>query len=293
MTDQPVKPSLAIPVANLAGSLAFYTDCLGFTLAEQQPAPDAAHMIDSDGDPLPLVGPHAGDVTPYLAESHVFTRPGQTINFLGDDLDVRRAALLQKGLTDVQVVEKRWGDRSLLVKDPDGYTLQFIANAPRSSEEGLALYARGPQELEAALAGLSEADLLLSRETGEWSIRAIVGHLAGTETLFAPSMEMALAESGRTYHPNWPISNQRTAKELDYAGRPIEPSLALIRAVHAHILQVAQHVPGAWERYVQDPSGRKRRFGDLVTIVATIFRSTLTKFLKSDVSMGEQCRKYS
>ena len=82
-------------------------------------------------------------------------------------------------------------------------------------------------------------------------------------------MEMALAESGRTYHPNWPTSNQGTAKELDYAGRPIEPSLALIRAVHAHILQLAQHVPGAWERYVQDPSGRRRSFGDLVTIVAT------------------------
>jgi len=83
------------------------------------------------------------------------------------------------------------------------------------------------------------------------------------------SMEIALAESGRTYHPNWPTSNQRTAKELDYAGRPIEPSFALIRAVHAHILQLAQHVPGAWERYVQDPSGRKRSFGDLVTTMAT------------------------
>src|SRR5215472_2409422 len=269
MTDQPVKPSLAMPVANLAGSLAFYIDCLGFILADQQPDPEAAHIIDSDGDPLLLLGPQAQDVTPYVAEPHFFTRPGQTITFLGDDLEVRRAALLQKGLTDVQVVEKRWGDRSLIVKDPDGYTLQFIATAPRSSEAGLALYARGPQELEAALVGLSEADLHLSREAGEWSIRAIVGHLAGTEIVFAPSMEMALAESGRTYHPNWPISNQRTAKELDYAGRAIEPSLALIRAVHAHILQVAQHVPGAWERYVQDPSGRKRSFGDLVTIVAT------------------------
>ncbi len=269
MTDQPVKPSLAMPVANMTASIAFYIDCLGFTLADQQPATDAAQIIDSDGDPLLLVGPQAEDVTPYLAEPHFFTMPGQTINFLGVDLDVRRATLLQKGLTDVQLAEKRWGDRSLIVKDPDGYALQFIANAPRSSEEGLALYARGPQELEAALAGLSEADLHLSRAEGEWSIRAIVQHLAGTETLFAPSMEMALAESGRTYHPNLPISNQRTAKELDYAGRPIEPSLALIRAVHAHILQLAQHVPGAWERYVQDPSGRKRSFGDLVTIVAT------------------------
>src|SRR5215469_18818286 len=182
MTNQPVKPSLAMPVANLSASTAFYTDCLGFTLADQQPAPDVAHIIDSDGDPLLLVGPQAEDVTPYLAEPHFFTRPGQTITFLGDDLDVRRATLLHKGLTDVQLVEKRWGDRSLIVKDPDGYTLQFIATVPRSSEEGLALYARGPQELEAALAGLSEADLHLSRETGEWSIRAIVGHLAGTET---------------------------------------------------------------------------------------------------------------
>jgi catechol 2,3-dioxygenase-like lactoylglutathione lyase family enzyme len=269
MTDQPVKPSFALPVADLTASITFYTDCLGFTLADQQPAADAAQIIDSDGDPLLLVGPQAGDVTPYLAESHLSLKPGSRLNFRGGDLDTRRSAFLQRGLTDVQVVETRWGSRSLIVKDPDGYVLDFVAPAHYSPEEGLELYASGPQELEAAVAGLSEADLNLARAEGEWSIRAIVHHLAGTETLFLQSMEMALAESGRTYHPNWTAGNEVIARELDYAGRPIEPALAFIRAVHAHIVELAHHVPGAWERYVQEPSGNTRSFGDSVTLIFT------------------------
>lgn len=269
MRDQPIKPSFALPVADLTTSIAFYIDRLDFTLADQSPAADVAHIIDSDGDPLLLFGPHAGDVTAYLAERHVTLKPGQTLSFLGGDLDARRSTFLQRGISEVHVVKKRWGERRLFVKDPDGYILGFLAPAHYSPEEGLALYARGPKELEAALVGLSEADLHLARAEGEWSIRAIVHHLAGTETLFVQSMEIALADSGHPYHPNRPSSNEGTARELDYAGRPVEPSLALIRAVHAHIVELAHHVPGAWERYVQEPSGNKRTFGDRVTLISS------------------------
>ena len=51
MTDQPVKPSFALPVVDLTTSIAFYTDCLGFTLIDQQPTAGVAHIIDTDGDP--------------------------------------------------------------------------------------------------------------------------------------------------------------------------------------------------------------------------------------------------
>jgi hypothetical protein len=39
-------------------------------------------------------------------------------------------------------------------------------------------------------------------------------------------------------------------KALDYTGRPIEPSLALVKAIRAHIFQLLQHVPGNSEHFV-------------------------------------------
>jgi len=141
--------------------------------------------------------------------------------------------------------------------------------AQRSPEESLALYAQGPDELEIALTGLSEADFALARAPGEWSIRAIVHHLADADTLFLPGMKMALAESGCTYHPNWPSSNEVVSENLNYAGRPVRPSVTLFRVIHRHILELAQHVPDAWERYIQYPDGPKRSFGFYIQLVTS------------------------
>jgi catechol 2,3-dioxygenase-like lactoylglutathione lyase family enzyme len=266
MTVRATKPAFAMQVADVATSIAFYTNYIECTLAEQQPGPDMALLIFPDSDTCLLLGPHAGDPTPYLAEEHYIIKFGESETFRleGGDLDARRSTLLQKGLKDLQLVEKRWGDRSLNIKDPDGYILSFYTPAQRSPQETLTLYIKGPDELEAALSGLSEADLDLAGTQGEWSIRAIVHHLAEGELIFVSPLKTAAAESGRIYYPNWHSGNLVVAENLNYAGRPIEPSLALFRVVHSYVVQLAQYVPDVWEHYVQYSHGPRVSFGAII-----------------------------
>jgi catechol 2,3-dioxygenase-like lactoylglutathione lyase family enzyme len=264
MTDHPTKLGLAMPVADLAASTAFYIDCLGCTLAQQQPAPDIAHLIDSNGDAFLLVGPQAGDLTPFLHEEGYIAKPRETFQYDERNLDARYAHLQQQGLTGVQIVVRRWGDRTMKVIDPDGYVLLLYSAAQRSSQETLALFVKGPDELEAALHGLSEADFDLVRANGEWSIRTIVHHLADSTIFYLPAMKMALTESSRIYSPNWTDSNEIVAEKLNYAGQPIGPSLAFFRAFHSYVMHLVQGIPDTWERSVQSSDGSRLNFGSLV-----------------------------
>jgi uncharacterized damage-inducible protein DinB len=120
--------------------------------------------------------------------------------------------------------------------------------------------------LEKALLNLSEDDLNRSLTADSWSIRRIVHHLADSETIFCWWMKVALSESGRTFMQHFPTSNDPLST-LSSPTRPIEPSLDLIRAMHAHIAQLAQRLPDALERYTVDSEGGKTTFGDLISII--------------------------
>ena len=257
-------PTFAMRVTDLNRSIAFYRDAIGFTLVEAHPDQDVATMLDTDGDPTLFAGPGASDLTAWLAERHFILTPGESIGFHGGDLAARRADLLQQGVGDVRIDESRFGDRTLRVKDPDGYTLEFIAPAERSPEEHLALYARMPAELDAALSGLSGSDLELSKESGSWSISSIIHHVADGELLFLRSMFAALATPGHQQPSYYTDGNDATSENLGYAQRPVEPSLALFRAVHDYFALLGQHIPGAWERYSKREDDRQVSFGELV-----------------------------
>jgi catechol 2,3-dioxygenase-like lactoylglutathione lyase family enzyme len=261
----PELPIFAIRVTDLSRSLAFYQDTIGFTLVEERLDHDAAVMLDTDGDPILLVGPNAGDLTALLAERHYILAPGETIGFYGGDLVARRTALLQRGVEDAHIEESRFGDRTLKVKDPDGSTLEFIVPAERSPEEHLALYARMPGELDVALTGLSESDIELSKESGSWSIRYILHHLADGELLFQWGMLAALVTPGRKQPSFYTDGNDATSEKLGYAQRPIEPSLTFFRAAHGYFAELGRSLPGAWERVVIREDNRQITFGEIVT----------------------------
>lgn len=257
----PKRPTLAIPVADLAASIAFYVDRIGFTLADHQPAADLAQILDSDGDLLLLAGPRAGDLTPHLDTTHRILRPGGRVGFHGGDLDARRGDLAGRGV-ETQLVETSWGEYTLTAHDPDGYSLVFRTLAHRTREETLALYTKAPDDLENALAGLSEQDLDLARAPGEWTIRQIVHHMADGDGLFLLPMKMALVESGRTYAHNWPGGNAPWGEA--YAGLPIGPALALFRAIRVHVAQIEQGWPNSWDRYILGATERQETFGSFM-----------------------------
>jgi hypothetical protein len=110
-------------------------------------------------------------------------------------------------------------------------------------------YCQGPDRLEAAVEGLPESDLDLTRAPGEWSIRQIVHHLVDGELHWLTPVKMALVESGRIYAHNL-MDEDRWADALDYAGRPTGPSLDLFRALRAHVAQLLRCLPDSRERCV-------------------------------------------
>lgn len=261
MTDpMSTKRSTAVmPVTDLAASLAFYRDCLGFTLIEHDAATDLA-WIDASGYPVLLAGPDADDIAPNPDEIHEVVRRDGTLYVFASDLDRLRTELTERCITGVRMVERSWGDRTLTVRDPDGYTVSFWTLIRRSPEQVLALYEAGPDALDATLTGLGESDLDLACSPGRWTIRQIVHHLADLEAATLGPMNMAFAEPGRTYQGN-PFSPDTWAVSLDYAGRPISSSVQLFRAIREHVAQLAHHLPDAWGRSIRSPDGRDSPIG--------------------------------
>lgn len=117
-------------------------------------------------------------------------------------------------------------------------------------EEALVRYITMPEQLDEALAGLSESDLDLARADGAWTIRKIVHHLVDADDLTKNIIKAALGKPGCAYELDWYDPENTWAETLEYARRPIAPDIALLRANHRHIEQLLSHLPGGWERHV-------------------------------------------
>ncbi len=255
------KPEAALRVADLAESTRFYTECLGFKMA-QQAHPDLA-LLDLGDISILLAGPAAPDLAPYLSQPSFVFQMGETIDvpirllsFQSADFDSRRAELAERcapalrGVASgVQVIEKPWGDHALEVRDPSGSVWRFWERAQLSHADILALYERGPAELEALVATLSPAKLDLA-QPGHWTVRQIAHHIADGDALWSGALKAALAKSGTAYSHEWYTGNDEMELSLDYAHRPVEPALALFRAHRAYFSEVIRHLPDAWERFV-------------------------------------------
>ena len=122
-------------------------------------------------------------------------------------------------------------------------------SAPATEQSDiLAGYAAGPDRLEAAIAGLSAADLDLALSSDTWSIRQIVHHIADGDDLWKEFVKRAIGnpEGEFILAWYWQIGQAEWARRWAYRERAIEPSLALFRASRAHIVQLLAHRPEAW-----------------------------------------------
>jgi hypothetical protein len=255
-------PSFAQIVSQVAATVAFYTEKVGFSLRDSRPAEDIAVVLDPDGDTLLLAGPTVQHLASYLDEHHLIFHPGDSLEFRGEDFEALRAAWISKGVAPeaIQLKERRSGTRILSVEAPDHYLLKFICPPELTAAEILAQYAQGPAELEAALEGLAEADLDLAREEGGWSIRQIVHHVADTDILFGETMKVALSAPGATMTRPRAVGNERIATAPEYSKRPIGTSIQLVRVFHQYIVELVQYVPDVDACYVVDAEGRRHVF---------------------------------
>jgi catechol 2,3-dioxygenase-like lactoylglutathione lyase family enzyme len=266
--DTAIRPRLALRVADLARSVAFYRDVIGFAVLEYRPDLDVAVIVDSDGDAILFAGPRVDDLTPYVDDHPFILKPGARLRYLSADLEAQRAALAARGLTDLRIETTAWGDRALEVVDPDGYIISYRAPVAHTPADVLARYARGPDDVEAALAGLSEADLDLARAPDEWTIRQIVHHLVDGDTLqLLPRAKIALTEPGRSFSQD--VWDQDVWAAMLYARMPLAPALALLRAARAYVVQLVRQQPDAWNRSVallrSGGEGRQISIGEMIS----------------------------
>jgi hypothetical protein len=131
----------------------------------------------------------------------------------------------------------------------------------RDPDTILALYAEGPAQLEAAIAGLTEVELNMAQFADAWTIRQIVHHVADGDDIRKVGIKAALGNPRGTFTLQWYWDKPQDewVEDWDYAGRDIEPSLALFHANRHHIVQLLNQVPDAWERsmFIRWPNGQK------------------------------------
>lgn len=106
-------------------------------------------------------------------------------------------------------------------------------------------YRDGQDAIEAALDGITEAELDTPEAPGEWTPRQVVHHLADSEMTSAVRLRKLLAEDNPTILA---YDQEHFANVLHY-DRPIEASLLLFWAVRASNAELLDRMTDAdWER---------------------------------------------
>jgi hypothetical protein len=138
-----------------------------------------------------------------------------------------------------------------------------MSEQTRDPDTILLRYADGPAQLEAAIAGLTEGELDLAESADTWTIRQIVHHVADGDDIWKVGIKAALGNSSGTFTLQWywDRPQDKWVGSWDYAGRDLDPSLALFRANRRHILQLLSQVPDAWGRSmsIEWPNGQKEQ----------------------------------
>ena len=250
---------LLLRVRDLGASLRFYRDALGLSEA----APEGGLPWFDLGMSRLLLQAPGGEAAPAGASR---VGMGETIFVESDDLERQAARLAERGVP-FQWLESWWGDRRLVVVDPDGYRVGFWQQTARPAGDTLALYRQGLHYLRETVEALSEPELDLARGPGGWTVRQLVHHLTDTTAAGYQPLVQTLAEPGSSwrgvaYRPDvWVVA-------LDFAGRPVAPALALLAAVVEAELDLFARLPDAWDRTSYGPDGGERRAGRLLELQA-------------------------
>ena len=109
----------------------------------------------------------------------------------------------------------------------------------------IARYRSGYDEVLGALAGITPAELDRADADG-WTARQVVHHLADSEWTSALRLRKLLAEPVPVL---WAYDEELWARSLFYDRRPIEPSLAALKAARETTAGILEHLPEAdWAR---------------------------------------------
>lgn len=138
----------------------------------------------------------------------------------------------------------------------------MMDNQASNRAETVARYADGPEQLEAAIAGLSDSNLDIAERGDTWTVRQIVHHIADGDALWKMFIQRAVGSSGGEFDLSWywQMRQDEWAERWAYARREVGPSLALFRANRRHAVQLLAQLPQAWGQslYITWPNGEEQ-----------------------------------
>ncbi len=103
-----------------------------------------------------------------------------------------------------------------------------------------------PDQIEAAVKGLSDAQLDTPYREGGWTVRQVVHHLADSHMNAFIRMKLLLTEDKPTLKP---YNQDVWATQADVRAVPIASSLSILRGLHARWTLLLRQVPDAgWSR---------------------------------------------
>jgi uncharacterized damage-inducible protein DinB len=131
---------------------------------------------------------------------------------------------------------------------------------PANKDSVIARYIEGPTLLERTLRDLKEVDLDTAPSKGGWTIRQIVHHIVDGDDIWKTGIKQALGNDRSEFSLDWyrALPQDTWADRWAYDQRPIEVSLALLKAIRDHVVQLLEHVPDGWNRAVgfREPNGK-------------------------------------
>jgi hypothetical protein len=112
-----------------------------------------------------------------------------------------------------------------------------------------------PERLEAAIAGLSESELDLTKGEG-WSIRQYIHHTVEGELMWQIILRAVVGRDGIEFLIAWyfGLPQDEWARGWAYDKRPVEQSQALFRSSTRALVELLRNLPPeAWEHYAASP----------------------------------------
>jgi uncharacterized damage-inducible protein DinB len=128
-----------------------------------------------------------------------------------------------------------------------------------------------PQQLRAAVSGMSDAQLDTPYRPGGWTVRQLVHHLADSHSQCLHRFKLALTEEDPTIKP---YKEALWAEHVDARTMPLEPSLAIITGTHARWIVLMGAMSAAeWDRAFVHPE-QQRQIGLAEALELYVWHST-------------------
>jgi len=136
-------------------------------------------------------------------------------------------------------------------------------DAPQDRVSTISRYKEGPVALNQVVHKLTDSALDAKPSQGGWTIRQIVHHLVDGDDIWKMCIKMAMGNEKAEFALDWywVLPQETWADHWCYAKRSLDVSLDLFKAIRAHVIQLLESTPEAWDRSVavRTPKGEIER----------------------------------